>query len=113
MLVDDSGDGVLSPGESATLTVTMRETAGVGANLYPGVLFSSSSDAGIAADGSNYLYAMLPCSTFPLPTRITVSVDVPLHTKFVVRAKIGALTGSPCAIGDVLDIPVSVGDPLP
>ena len=58
-VADDDGDGVLSPGDSATISITWRETMGLAASNYPGVVFSTTSP-GVTAGDDDWRYAALP-----------------------------------------------------
>lgn len=111
VVTDADGDGVVSPGEDATVHVSWRETLGTGINAYPGVKFSSTND-GMSVIGDDFRYAALPCHTDRFSTRVSVSPDTPVHTRVTVTARVATL-GDECPTGDSLDIVFSVGDPLP
>jgi hypothetical protein len=111
-LSDDSGNGILSPGEGATIRLSLREINGIGANWYPGVHFSTPSDAGVVIDGSIDYYAALACDSLPIEGRVVLPADIPLRTVVVVRAQITMLNAE-CPLAFSRDILISVGDPLP
>jgi hypothetical protein len=110
-IVDDSGDGVLSPGEHATLVVTWRETKGIGASWYPGVRFTSTSRS-VVVGADDQRYAALACHAEDLHTELSIVPDAALHTRIDVTAQV-IMIGRECPLGASLAITFSVGGPLP
>ncbi|HMY20257.1 MAG TPA: Hsp70 family protein, partial [Polyangium sp.] len=69
---DSDGDGLVEPGETAILTVTMKDVSGLGFNWYPGVVFESGDPAvGVQAD--TWFFAVLPCGEQPATATIKVN----------------------------------------
>jgi hypothetical protein len=103
---DSDGDGLVEPGETATITVTMRDISGYGFNWYPGVIFTSDSPSvGVSAD--TWYYAILPCGE--LAATATVKVDpamVPGKTALI-RASVNMLNGD-CTDTFTVEIPLAV-----
>lgn len=103
---DTDGDGRVEPGETATITVTMREISGYGFNWYPGVEFASTNlSVGVTAD--SWYYAILPCGE--QPATATVKIDpamVPGKTA-IVQASVNMLNGE-CKDTFTLEILVEI-----
>lgn len=90
VLVDANGDGKVSPGETATLTVQLRETSGIGMYYYPLVNFTTDA-AGVTVTNDAVLYGIAPCNSVPMTTQITVAPDAPTGEIVTVHAQVGAL----------------------
>lgn len=103
---DTDGDGLIEPGESATITVTMKEISGLGFNWYPGVIFTSS-DSAVGAKEDTWFYAMLPCGEMPVTGTIKVDANVAPGKTAVVRASVNMINGD-CTDTFTLEIPVKV-----
>jgi hypothetical protein len=102
---DDSGDGKVSPGEGATLRVTLAETAGLGNLSYPGVRFATDNPAVTVTD-SNWLFGILPCTEVPIPVRATFGASLAPGTVVTVTATAGLLTQA--CTGGSLAIPITI-----
>jgi hypothetical protein len=103
---DSDGDGLVEPGETATLTVTMKDVSGLGFNWYPGVVFESGDPAvGVQAD--TWFFAVLPCGEQPATATIKVSPDVKKGQTISLRARVDMMNGN-CAGTSALDIPLKI-----
>jgi hypothetical protein len=104
VVTDAGGDGKVSPGESATITVPLVETAGKGFNFYPGVTFSS--DVAVVPDqGAAQFYAIPACQSLDAVAGITIPPDVAKGTVVKVKAQVSML-GATCP--DAFSITVSI-----
>lgn len=105
-LTDDSGDGSVSPGETATLAVDLVETSGYGMFSYPLIHFTTDNPA-VTASNEAMLYGIGGCGVFTLNTLITVSASIPKGTKINVYAQVGALNLD-CPDAFTLTVPVQI-----
>jgi hypothetical protein len=103
---DTDGDGKLEAGETATLTVTMRDVSGLGFNWYPGVKFKSF-DPNITVAADTWYYAILPCTEMPATATITVPPDLPVGTEYAIQAQV-AMLNHECPDTFTLGIPAVV-----
>lgn len=104
--VDDSGDGVVSPGEGATLSIALVETAGTGFSYYPGVVLESSNPDVKVSDG-NWFYAIGACQVETMPTHIDVGANVAPGTVVQITARVGMISG-PCPDTHAVTIPIVI-----
>ena len=74
VILDKSGGGKLSPGEDASLRVSLNEVAGRGFSWYPGVSFVSD-DASVSIKSSDWYYAIAACTRYQPTAVIHVSSD--------------------------------------
>jgi hypothetical protein len=111
VLTDDSGDGVLSPGEGADLAVTWRETEGLTVSWYPGVVFSTDTP-NVTLSETDWRYAVLGCHVEVMHTRVGLPADVASHARIVVRAQV-AMVNVDCPSAFTLEIPIVVGEVFP
>ncbi len=103
---DTDGDGLLEMGETASLTVVMKDTSGLGFNWYPGVNFESA-DAAVGVEADTWYYAILACMELPATATIKVAPDVLPGTVVNIRAQISMLNHE-CPEAFTLEIPVKV-----
>lgn len=103
---DTDGDGLVEPGESATITVTMKDISGYGFNWYPGVVFSSSSQS-VAVNADTWYYAILPCGEQPATATIKVDPAMTPGKTAIIRASVNMLNGE-CTDTYTLEIPINV-----
>jgi hypothetical protein len=75
ILEDADGDGALAPGETAKLTVALRDTSGLGFLWYPG-LAPESATPGVSVSFADWRYALLACGTDRLAVEVAVAPDV-------------------------------------
>lgn len=103
---DDSGDGLVSAGEGATISVVIRENSGKGFMAYPGAKFSTDhGGASIAPD--TWLFGIAGCETAVLSAYATFSNDITKGTVVNVTAKVAMLNGD-CPDTSSLVIPIEV-----
>lgn len=105
-LEDASGDGALSPGETATLQVNLNEVAGLGFNMYPGVAFESDHE-GVNIHENDWYYAIFACQTHPASATIEVSPEVAPGTQVTLTARV-AMLGQECPDTYAIEIPLTV-----
>lgn len=103
---DDSGDGKVSPGETAIVTVDLHETTGVGFYSYPNVIFSSDV-AGVTVTNEAMLYGIGPCDTYPMATLVTVGAGVPKGTVVHIGAQV-AMLSLECPDAFAITVPLQV-----
>ncbi|MBK9259545.1 MAG: hypothetical protein IPM54_06865 [Polyangiaceae bacterium] len=103
---DTDGDGKLESGESATLTVMMKDVSGLGFNWYPGVEFESSHPS-IEVEPDTWFYAILPCTEQAATATIKVGPDVFTSTEYAIFARI-AMLNHECPGTSALGIPMVV-----
>jgi hypothetical protein len=89
-LIDQSGDGVVSPGESVQIHVDLNEIGGLGFNMYPGVEFTSDHP-GVSVSHNDWYYAIFACQTHPTSATAVISSDVPAGTQVTVTARAAML----------------------
>jgi hypothetical protein len=94
VIADASGDGKVSPGESAIITVRLTDVAGKGFTQYPGVKLSSDV-AVIPQPESVVFYAILPCTSLEGGALVTIPSSVAAGTVVKVRAQ-AAMLGMDC-----------------
>jgi hypothetical protein len=104
--VGGDGNGEVNVGETVVLWVEMTEVAGVGFNMYPGVVFSTN-DPGVTVTADNWLYAILPCMEVSLAGSVTIGPDVAPGTVVTVRAQANML-GAECTDTPFVDVPITV-----
>jgi hypothetical protein len=105
-LVDESGDGRLSPGESAGLSVMLRETSGYDYYRYPGVEFSADDPRvtfGPYGSGS-YLYGMHGCDSGRMSVTVSFGADLMPGTAVVLTAQPAALHQACGASGQSISV---------
>ena len=103
---DTDGDGLIEPGETASVTVVMQDTSGLGFNWYPGVEFATKNPmVGVQAD--TWYYAILPCGEMPATATIKVAPDTAPGTIVTIRAQI-AMLNQKCPDAFTIEIPVKV-----
>lgn len=108
LLVDEGGNGKLKYGESAKVTVKLNEIAGVGFNFYPGVRFSSDSDAlSIPAPDNSWFYAIFPCESYDASADIKLYMNMPKGVVMYVKAQVGMLNAD-CPDAPSIFIPVEI-----
>jgi hypothetical protein len=106
VVIDDSGDGKVSPGEGAVIHVNLSEIAGKGFSYYPGVTFTS--DLAMVPDpGAGQLYAILACQVDDLAAHIVVPSSVAKGTVVHVKAQVSML-GATCTSGDSVTLSIKV-----
>lgn len=105
-VVDDSGDGIVTAGEGATITLTIRENSGIPFNWYPGILFTTDNGAA-AIDQDAWLYAIAGCQATELSAHISFSNDITKGTIVNVKAMVGMLNAECLDTASVL-IPIEV-----
>lgn len=103
---DSDGDGLVEPGETATLTVTMQDVSGLGFNWYPGVVFDSG-DPAVSVQADTWFFAVLPCGEQPATATIKVSPDMKPGQTISLRARVDMMNGN-CAGTSALEIPLKI-----
>jgi hypothetical protein len=106
VITSADGDAALSPGESATLTVNLNEVAGVGFSYYPGVTFKTF-DPGVAVKSEDWLYAILPCQSYPMNAYIELASDIKPNTVITIVAQV-AMLNQDCPDAYAIKIPIEV-----
>jgi hypothetical protein len=105
-LVDDSGDGKLSPGEGAVLHVKLRETAGKGFFAYPGVAVTADVP-GVTTSMPDWFYGILACQVDDTSAQITVASSVAKGTTVHLKAQV-AMLGKSCPGAPAIVVPVVI-----
>lgn len=103
---DSDGDGALEPGESATLTLTMKDVSGLGFNWYPGVQFASE-DASVGVQADTWYYAILPCGEQLATATIKVSPDVMPGKTVTIRAWVDMMNAN-CTGTFAIEVPIKI-----
>ncbi len=95
-LVDADGDGIVSPGASATLYLTLRDVSGRGFSWYPGVVVESDPSEVEVQDSYGWLYALSPCegAQLAIPVRFPEPLAPGTRVRFTARADV--VQHSPC-----------------
>lgn len=106
VITDAGGDGKVSPGESATITVPLVEIAGKGFGWYPGVTFTSES-ATIDNPGSAQFYAILACQTLDASVGVTIPPSVAKGTVVKVKAQVSMLN-EPCPDAPAITVSIPI-----
>ena len=103
---DTDGDGLVEAGETASLTVTMKDTSGFGFYWYPGVEFATKDPiASVQAD--TWYYGILECGEQPATASIKVAPDAAPGTMMTIRAQI-AMLNEKCPDAFAIDVPVKL-----
>lgn len=103
---DDGGDGSVSPGEGATISVTLQDTSGYGYSMYPYVAFSAPS--GVTLGAPEYFYAIAACQSHPTSVHIQLSPYLTPTTVIRVTAQAAGMNQN-CAGTPSITIPIVVG----
>jgi hypothetical protein len=103
---DTDGDGLVEAGETASLTVIMKDVSGYGFNWYPGVKFASK-DPAVNVEADTWYYAILACTEQPATATIKVAPDAAPGTIVTVRARISMLNHE-CPDAFTIEIPIKV-----
>jgi len=103
---DTDGDGLVEPGETATITVTMKDISGYGFNWYPGVLFASPSQT-VEVSADSWYYAILPCGEQPATATVVVDPDVTPGKTVMIRASVNMLNAE-CMYASTIEVPVNI-----
>jgi hypothetical protein len=103
---DTDGDGLLEAGETASLTVVMKDVSGFGFNWYPGVNFASKHPL-LGVDANTWYYAILACTEQPATATIKVAPDAAPGTVVTIRAQI-AMLNNECPDAFTMEFPVKV-----
>jgi hypothetical protein len=109
-ITDADGDGIVSAGETLTLSVEWHETKGIGVNLYPGVQFFQLDDARTPV-GADWRYAAAACETLRLSTPMVAPSGARPGTAYRVRAQVSELAGA-CPNAGAIDLSFSIGGHL-
>jgi hypothetical protein len=106
VIVDQSGDGKLSPGEGASLSVTLNEVAGIGLSWYPGVKFVSD-DADVTIKETDWYYAIAACKSYEVLATIQVAPNAKPGSIVRLTAQ-AAMINVDCPRAPALVIPVMI-----
>ena len=106
VILDQSGDGKLSPGEDASLRVNLNEVAGVGFLWYPGVKFASD-DANVSIKDNDWNYAILACTSLEILATIHVALSAKPGSIVHFTAQ-AAMISTDCPHAPALVIPVMI-----
>jgi hypothetical protein len=86
---DQSGDGVISPGETLDVRVDLNEIAGYGWNMYPGVDFKSDQP-GVSVKWNDWYYAIAACERIAGATAV---ISTTFHgTQVTITARVACNT---------------------
>src|SRR5262249_44620393 len=95
IIVDEGGDGTWSPGEDATLTVTLTNTGTRIYSQYPGItMVSDHADVSAAMPNSNDLFGLLARQSAPATVVFTAANTVPSGTTVHFTATVNSLNQS-------------------
>jgi hypothetical protein len=103
---DDGGDGRVTPGEGATISVRLTETSGWSFVWYPGVRFETDH-SGVELGAADYRYVLGGCETEELTTSAKFQASIPSGTVVHITAQ-AAMTQEECPSASVLDIPIRI-----
>jgi hypothetical protein len=106
IVIDQNGDGVVSPGETAEIRVELSEVAGYGWNMYPGVDFTSDHP-GVSVKWYDWYYAIFACQTHPAGANVVVAKDVAPGTQVTITARV-AMLGAECPLARSIQIPLTI-----
>lgn len=105
-IVETDGDGVVSPGESVTIKISLNETSGDEMMYYPGVVFTSDNPlAKPSNDG--WLYGIFACTTMEITTGLIIDPAMPAGTVVNLTAHV-AMLNSECENTNALTFQVQV-----
>ncbi len=105
-VVDDSGDGVVSAGEDATIHVVMRELGGEDFMFYPGVLFEADH-ASVDIGAEDWRYGIFACGADELTTHAHFGQDIAPGTVIQITARVAMLNSDcPDAPSVTIEVPV-------
>ena len=91
ILIDEDQNGVLDPGESATLTVDLANLGSADFMWYPGAqIISNSEYIEIEGDGSTWLYGIGAEDSYEWPFYLSANPDTPLGATATVTIFWGA-----------------------
>jgi len=105
-LVDDGGDGSVSPGEGFSLKVVLREVAGVGFGMYPGVKFESDQP-GVSVQENDWYYGIFACASYDASAKGQVDASVKPGTVVTLTAR-AAMLNTDCPGAPALKIQLTV-----
>ena len=103
---DDSGDGIVSAGEGATIYASLNEIAGIGFGMYPGVYFTST-DAGVTVKENDWYYAIMACQSYPVSAHADFAASIPPGTEVTIYARVGMINEA-CLDAYSIAIPIVV-----
>jgi len=112
-VIDANGDGIVSPGETLTITMDWRETKGITANNYPQatIFLEDAAHTGI---GGYSAYAVLACQTLLATGTMVVPQDAPLGTVYKVKGQSTLLSSAvTCTDAPSLEFSFAVGARIP
>jgi hypothetical protein len=93
LVTDDAGDANISPGERATIQVSLQDVSGVGFNAYPNVTFVADRSDISPTPSLVQSYAILPCQSLSATTQAGVPASLSVGTVVNITAKAGMLNG--------------------
>jgi hypothetical protein len=104
---DAGGDGGVSPGEAASVTVTLTNTGGEDHFAYPGVRLTSD-DARVTIDSPDFtLYGIFAGQSVEAQWSVTFGAAIPAGTQVPLRAQVTAL-GESCPDANDLEFTVPI-----
>lgn len=104
-IVDDSGDGIVSPGEGITIDVAIEDISGYGFNDYPYVAWSAT---GASFEASQVFFAVLQCGAMPTSDHALMSATLTPGQTVIVTARVAGLSLD-CPAAPSLAIPIVIG----
>jgi hypothetical protein len=105
-IVDDGGDGIVSPGEGFTVEVWLEDVSGYGYFMYPYVAFMGQS--GLFVGDPQYFYAVPQCDAMPASTHVDVSPYLNPGMTLYLTAQVAALN-TECPDAPSISIAVVLG----
>jgi hypothetical protein len=90
-IVENDGDGVISPGESVVIKVTLHENSGDDMMYYPGVEFTTDNPLATASN-NGWLYGIFACSTSEVSSGLLIDPAMPPGTVINVTAHVAMLS---------------------
>lgn len=93
-VVENDGDGVISPGESLVIKIALNETSGDDMMYYPGVVFTTDNPLAKASN-EGWLYGIFACTSYEVSSGFTIDPAMPSGTVINVTAHV-AMLNSEC-----------------
>jgi hypothetical protein len=105
-IIESDGDGVVSPGETLLLRVSLNEVAGVEMMYYPGVIFTTDNPLAKAGN-EGWLYGIFACTSMQIDSSFVLDPSIPSGTVVNVTAHV-AMLHEDCTDTDAITFQVEV-----
>jgi hypothetical protein len=106
VVVDESGDGSVSPGENVVIQTKLNEVAGIGFSMYPGVYFESDNPE-VTVNYVDWYYAIAGCQTLDANATASFGASLAPGTMVTITARVGMLN-TDCPDAYAIEIPIQI-----